>query len=135
MRSIFTGLLLLMLLFCSCEKSDTEATPSIDLTGSWELASSMKLPDTTWQDVAPADVVSYTFDGNGSFIYSTKSWHTTGNYKVIADGNKVKLIISTDSLSQYLQVEKTSDSTIRVDDWLKAVTKGYTVKQFVRVNN
>lgn len=133
MRSIFTWLLLLML-FCSCEKNDTEATPSIDVTGSWELAASRKLPDTTWQTVAIGDSVTYSFDGNGLVTYSTKGWHTKGTYKVIADGSKVKLIISTDSLSQYLEVERTSDSTIRVDDWLKAVNKGYTSKQFVKVN-
>ncbi|MBP1653033.1 MAG: hypothetical protein H6Q26_3190 [Bacteroidetes bacterium] len=132
MRSIFTWLLLLTF-FCSCEKNDTEATPSIDVTGSWELAASMKQPDTTWQAVAAADSATYSFDANGQVSYSTKSWRTTGTYKVIADGSKVKLIISTDSLSQYLEVEKTSDSTIRVDDWLKAVNKGYTSKRFVRV--
>lgn len=133
MRSIFTWLLLLML-FCSCEKNDTEATPSVDVTGSWELAASMKLPDTTWQAVAAADSATYSFDGNGEVVYSTKAWRTKGSYKVIADGSKVKLIISTDSLSQYLEVEKTSDSTIRVDDWLKAVNKGYTSKRFVKVD-
>jgi hypothetical protein len=133
MRSIFTWLLLLML-FCSCEKNDTEATPSVDVTGSWELAASMKLPDTTWQAVTAGDSVTYSFDGNGQVSYFANGWHTKGSYKVIADGSKVKLIISTDSLSQYLEVEKTSDSTIRVDDWLKAVNKGYTSKQFIKVN-
>lgn len=133
MRSIFTWLLLLML-FCSCEKNDTEATPSVDVTGSWELAASMKQPDTTWQPVAAGDSVTYSFDGNGVVSYATKGWHTKGSYKVIADGSKVKVIISTDSLSQYLEVERTSDSTIQVDDWLKAVNKGYTSKRFVKVD-
>jgi hypothetical protein len=133
MRSIFTWLLLLMF-FCSCGKNDTEATPSIDVTGTWSLASNMKLPDTTWQKIAVADSATYSFDGNGQFTYSSRIWQTAGTYKVIADGNKVKLIISTDSLSQYLQIEKTSDSSIRVDDWMKAVNKGYSSKQFIKVN-
>lgn len=137
MRSLCTTLLL-ALFFCSCEKNDTEAipTPAIDVTGTWQLAATMPSPDTTWHYVSPKDSAYYVFGGNGEFIFDAKAVHQRGTYKVLAgDANSVKLIITDrDSLSQYLQVEKTSDSTIRMDDWLKGISKGYTSRKFKRIN-
>ncbi|SFD24604.1 hypothetical protein SAMN05518672_1011243 [Chitinophaga sp. CF118] len=133
MRSLFTTLLLL-LFFCSCEKNDTEATPSIDVTGTWQLAATMPSTDTFWQAISATDSVYYIFGNNGQFAFNASSYHQTGTYKVLADGVGVKLIVTgTDSLSQYLQVEKESDSTIRVDDWLKGITKGYASKLFKKI--
>jgi hypothetical protein len=127
--------MLLALFFCSCEKNDIEATPSIDVTGTWQLAATMPSPDTTWHSVLAADSAYYAFEGNGQFVFENKVVHLTGTYKVLArDANSVKLIItSTDSLSQYLQVEKDADSVIRVDDWLQGITKGYISRKFKKV--
>ncbi|GAA3953802.1 hypothetical protein GO495_30360 [Chitinophaga oryziterrae] len=135
MRSLSTTLLLLFLL-CSCEKNDTEATPSIDVTGTWQLSAKMPFPDTTWSAIASTDSASYVFGNNGQFSFDAKAHHVTGVYKVLADGNGVKLIITgTDSLSQYLQVQKSGDSAIRVDDWLKGISqKGYASKMFKKIN-
>src|SRR3954466_11350514 len=135
MRSL-SATLLLALFFCSCEKNDIEATPSIDVTGTWQLAATMPAPDTSWHPVMSGDSSYYIFGGNGQFVFDGKAAHFTGTYKVLAgDANSVKLIITgNDSLSQYLQVEKAGDSLIRVDDWLKGITKGYASRKFKKVN-
>lgn len=133
MRSLCSTLLL-ALFFCSCEKNDTEATPSIDVTGTWQLSAKMPYPDTTWSAIAATDSTSYIFENNGQFSFDAKSHHITGVYKVLADGNGVKLIITGDSLSQYLQVRKSGDSAIRVDDWLRGISqKGYASKMFIKL--
>jgi hypothetical protein len=123
------------MLFCSCEKNDVEATPSIDVTGSWQLSQQLSLPDTTWRGIGAADSAYYLFGPNGQFVFDAKTYHLTGTYKVIAAGHKVKLIVTgKDSLSQYLQVEKLNDSSIRVDDWLIGVNKEQISRKFVLVN-
>ncbi|UPK69854.1 hypothetical protein [Chitinophaga filiformis] len=134
MRSLITSLLLLML-FCSCEKNDVEPTPAIDVTGSWQLSQQLSLPDTVWQNIAPGDSAFYIFGANGQFVFDAKRYHFTGTYKVIPSGDKVKLIISgKDSISQYLQVEKLNDSSIRIDDWLIGVTKEQISRKFILIN-
>jgi hypothetical protein len=135
MRSLLSTTLLLALLFCSCEKNDTEPVPSIDVKGTWQLAATMPSPDTTWHSILAQDSAYYVF-GNDQFVFDAKTVHLTGTYKVLAgDANSIKIIITgKDSLSQYLQIEKTSDSTIRVDDWLKGITKGYTSRKFKKLN-
>ena len=135
MRSLSAALLLALFL-CSCEKNDTEVTPSIDVTGTWQLAATMPAPDTAWYSVAAKDSAYYVFGGNGQFVFDAKDVHLTGTYKVLAgDANAVKLIITgTDSLSQYLQIQKAGDSTIRMDDWLRGITKGYVSRKFKKIN-
>jgi len=135
MRSLSAALLLALFL-CSCEKNDTEVPPSIDVTGTWQLAATMPAPDTNWHAVSTGDSAYYIFGGNGQFVFDAKAAHLTGTYKVLAgDANSIKLIItSNDSLSQYLLVQKTADSTIQVDDWLKGITKGYISRKFKKVN-
>lgn len=135
MRSLSTALLL-SLFFCSCEKNDIAVTPAIDVTGTWQLAATMPAHDTIWQSVSPKDSAYYIFGSNGQFVFDAKSVHLTGIYKVVpGDANGVKLIVTgVDSLSQYLQVEKAGDSTIRVDDWLKGITKGYISRKFKKIN-
>lgn len=134
MRSLSTALLL-VLLFCSCEKNDTALTPAIDVTGTWQLAATMPAPDTVWQSVSPKDSAYYVFGSNGQFVFEAKTIHLTGTYKVVpGDANGIKLIVTgTDSLSQYLQVLKAGDSTITVDDWLKGISKGYISRKFKKV--
>lgn len=134
MRSL-SATLLLALFFCSCEKNDTALTPAMDVTGTWQLAETMPSPDTVWQSVSLKDSTYYIFGSNGQFVFDAKEVHLTGTYKVVpGDANGVKLIVTgTDSLSQYLQIEKTGDSTIRIDDWLKGITKGYISRKFKRV--
>jgi hypothetical protein len=135
MRSLLTSLLLLLLFFCSCEKSDVEATPSIDVMGSWQLTQTLSLSDTVWQNIAPADSAYYVFGHNGQFVFDAKDYHLTGNYKVIASGSKVKLIVTgQDSISQYLDVEKMSDSSIRIDDWLQGINKEQISRKFTLIN-
>jgi hypothetical protein len=54
---------------------------------------------------------------------------------VIASGDKVKLIVTgRDSISQYLQVEKLNDSSIRIDDWLIGVNKDQISRKFILIN-
>lgn len=135
MRSLLTitGWLLLMF-FCSCEKNDEEAIPSIDVTGAWQLSESLTLPDSTWQPVAASDSAYYVFSSNGRFVFDAKAYHLTGTYKVIADGERVKLIITgQDSLPQYLQVERLNDSSIKINDWLSGLPKGQVSMKFVQV--
>jgi hypothetical protein len=107
----------------------------MDVTGTWQLAETMPSRDTVWQSVSPKDSTYYVFGSNGRFVFDAKEVHLTGTYKVVpGDANGVKLIVTgTDSLSQYLQVEKDGDSTIRIDDWLKGITKGYISRKFKRV--
>jgi hypothetical protein len=135
MRSLFATLLLLFCL-CSCEKNDTEATPSIDVTGTWQLSAKMPYPDTAWRTIAATDSAYYIFNSNGQFAFMAKSLQVTGVYKVLADGNGIKLILTgRDSLSQYLEVKRSGDSAIRVDDWLKGLSqKGYASKMFIKIN-
>jgi hypothetical protein len=135
MRSLCTTLLLLFLL-CSCEKNDSEATPSIDVTGTWQLSAKMPYPDTLWRSISSTDSAYYIFSNNGQFAFNAKSVLVTGVYKVLADGNGVKLILTgRDSLSQYLEVKRSGDSAIRVDDWLKGLSqKGYASKMFIKIN-
>ncbi|ACU57671.1 hypothetical protein [Chitinophaga pinensis] len=134
MRSLLTSLLLLML-FCSCEKNDIEATPSIDVTGSWQLSQQLSMPDTAWQTIGPKDSAYYIFGRNGQFVFDAKSYHLSGTYKVIPAGKRVNLIITgQDSVTQYLQVERLTDTSIRVDDWLIGVTKEQISRQFILIN-
>ncbi|MBW8685600.1 hypothetical protein [Chitinophaga rhizophila] len=134
MRSLITSLLLLML-FCSCEKNDIEASPSVDITGSWQLSEQLMQPDTAWQRIASKDSAYYLFGSNGQFVFDAKTYHLSGTYKVIAAGNKVNLIITgQDSVAQYLQVERLNDTTIRIDDWLKGVNKEQVSRKFVLIN-
>jgi hypothetical protein len=134
MRSLSTALLL-ALFFCSCEKNDIEAPPAIDVTGTWQLSAKMPYPDTTWTALDAKDSASYVFSNNGRFAFNTQSYHSTGTYKVLPDGNGVKLIISgSDSLNQYLQVQLAGDSAIKVDDWIKGLTqKGYASRLFKKL--
>lgn len=134
MRSLLTSLLLLMLI-CSCEKNDVEPTPAVDVTGSWQLSQQLSLPDTAWHGITSADSAYYVFGANGQFVFDAKSYHLSGTYKVIAAGDKVKLIVTgKDSTSQYLQVEKLSDSSIRIDDWLIGVNKEQISRKFILIN-
>lgn len=134
MRSLLTSLLLLMLC-CGCEKNDVEPAPAVDVTGSWQLSQQLSLPDTTWKGIAPSDSAFYVFGSNGQFVFDTKGYHFTGTYKVIPSGDKVKLVVTgKDSVSQYLQVEKLNDSSIRIDDWLVGVNKEQISRKFILVN-
>ncbi|MVT06633.1 hypothetical protein [Chitinophaga tropicalis] len=135
MRSLLTlTSWLLLMLFCSCEKNDVEATPSIDVTGAWQLSESLTMPDSVWKPVAAADSAYYVFSSNGRFVFDAKTYHLTGTYKVIADGEKVKVIITgQDSIPQYLEVERVNDTSIKIDDWLKGVSKGQMSRKFVQV--
>lgn len=132
MRPLFP-VALLLLMFCSCEKNDTAAPPpAIDVTGTWQLTATM--PDKSWEYVSDKDSALYIFDINGEFKFDAKSTHQRGVYKVLPNGTGIKLIITeNDSLSQYFQIEKASDSTIRIDDWLKGISKGSS-KLFRKVN-
>lgn len=134
MRSLITSLLLLMLI-CSCEKNDVEPTPAVDVTGSWQLSQQLTLQDTIWHSIAPADSAYYIFGANGQFVFDAKSYHLSGTYKVIASGDKVKLIVTgKDSTSLYLQVEKLSDTSIRIDDWLIGVNKEQISRKFILIH-
>lgn len=127
--------LLLVLILCSCEKTDTEvpAVPAFDVTGDWRLASSMTLPDSAWYGIAPKDSSFYSFMPDGQFTYKSPTFSASGRYKVIPDGDKLQLMIQgPDSLCQYLEVEQTNDSTIKVDDWLRRIVKGYTSRKYIR---
>jgi len=133
MRSLLTSLLLLML-FCSCEKNDVEPTPAIDVTGAWQLSQQLSMPDTVWQNIATGDSAYYVFGANGQFVFDAKSYHLTGTYTVIPSGDKVKLIVTgKDSVSQYLQVEKLNDTSIRIDDWLIGVNRQQTSRKFILI--
>lgn len=134
MRSLLTSLLLLMLL-CSCEKNDIEATPSIDVTGSWQLSQQYSLPDTSWRGISPKDSALYVFGRNGQFVFDAKTYHLTGTYKVVPAGHKVNLIITgQDSVAQYLQVERLTDTSIRINDWLIGVNKEQVSRKFILIN-
>jgi hypothetical protein len=123
------------MLFCSCEKNDVEPAPAVDVTGSWQLSQQLSLPDTLWHSIAPADSAYYVFGANGQFVFDAKSYHLSGTYKVIASGDKVKIIVTgQDSTSQYLQVEKLSDTSIRIDDWLIGVNKEQISRKFILIN-
>jgi hypothetical protein len=126
--------LLFALLFCSCEKNDAALSgdPAINVTGNWKLTSSLTLPDTTWYN-AVADSCTYSFAPDGTFEYTKGSFFSNGTYKVLPDGEKVKLIIiGPDKVYQFLEAERVNDSTIRIDDWLKGVASGYSSRKFVR---
>jgi hypothetical protein len=123
------------MLFCSCEKNDIEATPSIDVTGSWQLSQQLSQPDTAWQEIGAKDSAYYVFGANGQFVFDAKTYHLSGTYKVIAAGKKVNLIITgKDSVAQYLQVERLNDTSIRIDDWLIGVTKEQVSRKFILIN-
>jgi len=134
MRSLLASMLLLML-FCSCEKNDIEASPSVDITGSWLLSQQLSLPDTTWQNIKSTDSAYYVFGPNGQFVFDAKQYHLSGTYKVIAAGTKVNLIITgQDSIPIYLRVERLNDTSIRIDDWLIDINKEQISRKFILIS-
>jgi hypothetical protein len=138
MRPLATTALLLLMFFCSCEKSDTSAPeePAIIMTGTWQLAATMPPQDTSWQYVSSRDSAFYSFDTYGHFEYASKTSRQSGTYKVLPSGAGIKLIAteSDNSLSQYFQIEQVSDSTIRIDDWLKGITKASPSQLFKKIH-
>jgi len=136
MRPLATIALLLLVFFCSCEKSDTSAPePSVTITGTWQLSATMQPSDTSWEYVSSRDSAFYMFDTYGRYHFISKISRQSGTYKVLPSNSGVRLIVteSDNSLSQYFQIEQTSDSTIRIDDWLKGITKASPSQLFKRI--